>query len=72
MLLSSSCKGLLLDVLGVARTALSRATHFVVGLTPYGIFAVSASTAGTLNLHQLERIQVYLIAYIVVSLLIGF
>jgi Na+/H+-dicarboxylate symporter len=53
----------LLDVLSVAKEALSSATKFIVTLTPYGIFAIAANTAGTLNLEQLGRIQVYLITY---------
>jgi Na+/H+-dicarboxylate symporter len=39
-------KPALLDVFDVAKDALSRATKFVVGLTPYGIFAIAANTAG--------------------------
>ena len=45
-------KHALLDVFAVARDALSAATKLVVGLTPYGIFAIAANTAGTLNLEQ--------------------
>jgi len=40
-------------------------------LTPYGIFAIAANTAGTLNLEQLARIQVYLITYVVIALLLA-
>jgi len=61
----------LLDVFGVAKEALSRATKFVVSLTPYGIFAIAANTAGTLNLEQVARIQVYLVAYVSVALLVA-
>jgi Na+/H+-dicarboxylate symporter len=64
-------KQALLDVLGVAKDALSSATKFVVGLTPYGIFAIAANTAGTLNLEQLARIQVFLITYVIVALLVA-
>jgi Na+/H+-dicarboxylate symporter len=60
-----------LDVFNVAKEALSSATKFVVGLTPYGIFAIAANTAGTLNLDQIARIQVYLITYVVVSSLVA-
>jgi Na+/H+-dicarboxylate symporter len=60
-----------LDVLGVAKDTLSRATKFVVSLTPYGIFAIAAHTAGTLNLEQVARIQVYLITYVIVALLVA-
>ena len=65
-------KQVLLDVFGVAKEALSRATKFVVGLMPYGIFAIAANTAGTLNLEQIARIQVYLITYVAVALLSRF
>jgi Na+/H+-dicarboxylate symporter len=34
-------KQVLLDVFAVAKEALSSATKFVVGLTPYGIFAIA-------------------------------
>jgi Na+/H+-dicarboxylate symporter/ABC-type amino acid transport substrate-binding protein len=61
-----------LDLLAVVGAALSRVTRFVVGLTPYGIFVVSAVAAGTLSFAQLERIQIYLITYAVLALLIAF
>jgi Na+/H+-dicarboxylate symporter len=64
-------KQVLLDVFAVAKEALSRATKFVVGLTPYGIFAIAANTAGTLNLEQVARIQMYLITYVVIALLVA-
>jgi Na+/H+-dicarboxylate symporter len=60
-----------LDVFAVTKEALSRVTKFVVGLTPYGIFAIAAHTAGTLNLEQVARIQVYLITYVIVALLVA-
>jgi Na+/H+-dicarboxylate symporter/ABC-type amino acid transport substrate-binding protein len=64
-------KQVLLDVLDVAGDALSRATRFVVKLTPYGLFAIAATAAGTLSLEQLGRLQVYLIAYVLVTLLVS-
>lgn len=64
-------KRTLLDVFDVAKEALSSATKFVVNLTPYGIFAIAANTAGTLNLEQVARIQVYLITYVIVALVVG-
>jgi Na+/H+-dicarboxylate symporter len=60
-----------IEVFAVAKEALSRATKFVVGLTPYGIFAIAANTAGTLNLEQVARIQVYLITYVATALLVA-
>ena len=61
----------LLDVLDAAFDGLSRATRFVTRLTPYGLFAIAATAAGTLNLEQLERLQVYLVVYVLVSLLVS-
>jgi Na+/H+-dicarboxylate symporter/ABC-type amino acid transport substrate-binding protein len=64
-------KQILLDTLSVATEALARATRFVVRLTPYGLFAIAATTAGTLSLEQVGRLQVYLIGYVLVSLLVS-
>ena len=61
----------LLDVLQVARDAISAATRFVTRLTPYGLFAIAANAAGTLSLEQLSRLQVYLVAYVAVALLVS-
>ena len=61
----------LLDVLFVTRAAISRATRWVTRLTPLGLFAIAANAAGTLDLEQLERLQIYLIAYVAVALLIS-
>jgi ABC-type amino acid transport substrate-binding protein len=64
-------KQIALDVFAVTKEALSSATKFVVSLTPYGIFAIAANTAGTLNLDQVARIQVYLITYVSIALLVA-
>ena len=64
-------KHVLLDVLAVTNQAVSRATRFVVQLTPYGIFAIAANAAGTLNLEQVGKIQVYLLTYVAMSLLVS-
>lgn len=61
----------LLDVLLTAGEALSRATRFVVRLTPYGLFAIAATAAGSLGIDQLGRLQVYLVTYVGVALLLS-
>jgi Na+/H+-dicarboxylate symporter/ABC-type amino acid transport substrate-binding protein len=61
----------LLDLLYVARDAISAATRFVTRLTPYGLFAIAANAAGTLGLEQLGRLQIYLVAYVAVALMLG-
>src|SRR5437899_3350453 len=54
----------LLEVLAVAASAVSKATNFIVALTPIGVFAIAAVVAGTLSLEDLARLQVYLVAYV--------
>ena len=64
-------KAKLLETLGVVSAALSKATGYIVALTPFGIFAVGAVAAGTLSLQDLARLEVYLIGYVVISLLLS-
>ncbi len=61
----------LLDILQVARDAISAATRFVTRLTPYGLFAIAANAAGTLGLEQLDRLQIYLVAYVAMALIVS-
>jgi Na+/H+-dicarboxylate symporter/ABC-type amino acid transport substrate-binding protein len=65
-------KARLLDVLAVVSSAVMKATHFIIALTPYGVFAIAAVVAGTLSLAEFERLQVYLISYVGMALLIAF
>ena len=44
----------LLDVLRTASTAIARVARFIVRLTPFGIFAIAANAAGTLDVEQLR------------------
>ncbi len=62
-------KAPLLDVLSIASRAVSRATAFALALTPLGVFAIAAVVAGTLSLDELQRLEVYLISYVSLSLL---
>jgi Na+/H+-dicarboxylate symporter/ABC-type amino acid transport substrate-binding protein len=61
----------LLDVLRTASTAIARVARFIVRLTPFGIFAIAANAAGTLDVDQLHRIEVYLVAYAAFALLLA-
>ena len=61
----------LLDILQVARDAISAATRFVTRLTPFGLFAIAANAAGTLGLEQLDRLQIYLVAYVAMALIVS-
>jgi Na+/H+-dicarboxylate symporter len=61
-----------IDTLNVFNRALTRATHFVVKLTPIGIFAIAASHAGTMKFSEFARLQVYMLVYIAMGLLLTF
>jgi len=61
-----------IDTLNVFNRALTRATHFVVKLTPIGIFAIAASHAGAMKFSDFERLQVYMLVYIAMGVLLTF
>jgi Na+/H+-dicarboxylate symporter/ABC-type amino acid transport substrate-binding protein len=58
--------------LGVVVRALAGVNRFVVSLSPIGLFAIAAHLAGTIRPEELERIQVYLVAYGVFAALLVF
>jgi ABC-type amino acid transport substrate-binding protein len=45
--------------------------RFVARLTPYGVFAIAAATAGTFRLEEAGRLQIYLAAYTALALLVS-
>jgi Na+/H+-dicarboxylate symporter len=65
-------KAILLEVLATIGQAVSKATGYIVALTPIGVFAIAAVVAGTLSVEELQRLQVYVIGYVAVSLLLAF
>jgi proton glutamate symport protein len=62
----------LIEPLTILSSALMKVTTTVAKLTPYGVFAIVASTAGTMGLEELGRLQVFLITYMVLALLLTF
>ena len=64
-------KHVILDVFDVAGESLTRVARMTSRLTPYGLFAIAASAAGTMSLDQLGRLQVYLVAYVLVAMLLA-
>jgi Na+/H+-dicarboxylate symporter len=62
----------LLAPLDVMMKAIARLTAFVVALTPLGVIPVAAVAAGTLSPDELARLEVYFVAFIVASALVGF
>ena len=61
-----------LDQLKVLAKALARISGTVATLTPIGVFAVTASAAGTLTLEDLGRIEAYLILLVGMALFLVF
>ncbi len=65
-------KRILIDQMEILSHALTRVNHFVVRLTPIGVFAISAHAAGTLSLAEVERLQAYVVVYAAAVLLMTF
>jgi Na+/H+-dicarboxylate symporter len=65
-------KATLLDNLTVVMNALGRVTGAIVKLAPLGVFAIIASATGTMRLPDLQRLQVFMVTYAVISLLLTF
>lgn len=65
-------KGPLLATLQALEQAVVRVTRFVLTLTPWGVFAITASVAGTMDPEAFARLEVYFIAFAVAALLLAF
>ncbi len=65
-------KAFLMTGLQTFLEALTRVAKFIVNLTPFGVFAIGAVTAGTMTIDQFARLQVYLSTFIVAALLLAF
>jgi Na+/H+-dicarboxylate symporter len=61
----------LIDSLRAIERALARANRLVVRLTPVGLFAIAAHTAGTMDLGQVARLRVFQIGYSAMALLLA-
>ncbi|MFN3151306.1 cation:dicarboxylate symporter family transporter [Bremerella sp.] len=61
----------LLEPLQVLIEALAKVNKMVVQLTPIGLFAIAAHTAGTIELGQLSLLQGYLLAYCLPAVIIS-
>ena len=65
-------KAPLLSILQALEQAVVRVTRFVLLLTPIGVFAITASVAGTMTPESLARLEVYLVAFALASVLMAF
>ncbi len=64
-------KGGFLADLDVVTQALMSIAQFVARLAPIGVFALVGAAAGTLDVHDLGRLQVYIVTYIAAALLLS-
>ena len=71
-LMAMENKDALLQALGTASRALIRMTNLIVNLTPYGVFAITASAAGTMTIEEFGRLQVYLVSFNVGAIFLTF
>ena len=67
-----SRKQSLIEPMRVMLEAMSRVTLWVAKLTPYGVFAIAASAAGTITMDEMGRLQGYMIMYISAALILSF
>ena len=65
-------KQTLLGTLDAFNRAMGRITQFMAKLTPFGVFAVVASAAGTMSFEELARLQVFLVLYVLMAVLLTF
>lgn len=65
-------KQVLLRGLEVLEYALGRIASFIVKLAPLGIFAIAADAAGTLQVGEIGRLQVYLGSYVAAWAVLAF
>jgi Na+/H+-dicarboxylate symporter len=61
----------MLDVLSTFGDALMRVTGFIGRLAPYGVFAITAAAAGTIDVGELARLQVYVVLHASIALLLS-
>ena len=64
-------KEVLIEPLSALAETLSKVTSFVAKLAPLGVFALIASTAGTLSFGDLARLQVYVVIMVLILLTLG-
>jgi proton glutamate symport protein len=55
----------ILDALDTISTSLSRVSKFIARLSPIGVFAITARAAGTLDVSELQSLEIYFATYLV-------
>ena len=62
----------LIDQMNISAKSLHKVNGMVVQLTPYGIFAIAAHAAGTIPIHEFERLEAYYLVLACCILLMTF
>jgi Na+/H+-dicarboxylate symporter/ABC-type amino acid transport substrate-binding protein len=62
----------LLRGMDVLASGLNEINKMVIKLTPIGIFAIAAGTAGTISLTEIGKLQAYLVTYTVIAITLSF
>ncbi len=52
--------------------AFNKITQYIVKLMPIGIFAMTAATAGTMEFDEFQKLQVYFIAHVIMTILLTY
>ena len=65
-------KGIFVENLSILADALMRVASFIIRLMPFGVFAIAASTAGTMTVEEFASVQVYLVTFIAFAILMTF
>lgn len=71
-LISIKNKEPLLEPLIVLGEAFNKVTSYIVKLMPIGIFAMTAATAGTMDLAEFQKLQVYFVAHVVMTIVLTY
>ena len=62
----------LLRGLDVLASGLNEINKMIIKLTPVGLFAIAAGTAGTISLTEIGKLQAYLVTYTVIATTLSF
>jgi Na+/H+-dicarboxylate symporter/ABC-type amino acid transport substrate-binding protein len=62
----------LLRGMDVLASGLNEINKMVIKLTPVGLFAIAAGTAGTISLTEIGKLQAYLVTYTVIAVTLSF
>ncbi|MBY6186610.1 cation:dicarboxylase symporter family transporter [Marinobacter hydrocarbonoclasticus] len=65
-------KAALLKPMQLLGDAFNRVTGYIVKLMPLGIFAMTAATAGTMEIEEFQRLQVYFAAHVVMTVILTY